>query len=82
MIEARVAGIPCTIRVDHYYHQRPLGIHCDSREDCYGYTDVEYTICDRRGRPAPWLERKETKEDSERIIKAIEEYYRSTEYYA
>ena len=73
MIAARVAGIPCLIQVDHYFVQRPLGRYCDSRDDCYGYTDIDYTICDRKGRPAPWLEKKATKKDHDEIIKRIEE---------
>jgi hypothetical protein len=67
-VEARVAGIPCIIRVDHlrivtgsYNYNAP------SDWDYYGYEEVEYTICDRRGRPAPWLERKATDRDHDEI---------------
>ena len=62
----RVAGIPCTIRVDSY---------CPGEEpswDCPGSgPECSYTICDRRGRPAPWLDRKASEYDRERIESAI-----------
>lgn len=57
-LEHRICGIPCLIRVDHYFEQKPLGIYADSDHDCYGYTECEYTVLDRRGREAPWLEKK------------------------
>lgn len=60
-IEATVAGIPALLRVDTYTVVK--GSHSRSAPsdwDYYGYTEVEYTVCDRRGRPAPWLERKIT----------------------
>ena len=71
MIEARVAGIPCLIDVTYFYQQRPLGRSAESDWDCYGYTDVEFTVCDRRGRPAPWLERKMTETDRQDIESEI-----------
>jgi hypothetical protein len=40
--------------------------------DWYGYTECEFDILDRRGRPAPWLERKATDADRERITEEIE----------
>lgn len=62
-----VAGIPCLIEIDRFFAQPALGPSCDSDLDCYGYTEVDFTVCDRRGRPAPWLERKLTDKDRERI---------------
>jgi len=67
VIETRVAGIPCLIDVEHVFVQPPLGPMCDSDWDANGYTDLEYTVCDRRGRPAPWLARKLTPDDTCRI---------------
>ena len=57
--ESRVAGIPCIIRVTSYSSGRPANIW-GRPEDCYPeeYPEVEFQVCDRRGRPAPWLERK------------------------
>jgi hypothetical protein len=73
-MESTVAGIPCIINVTYYFKQEPLGPMCDSDLDCYGYTEIEFEVCDRRGRPAPWLERKLTQEEKERIETEIEEY--------
>lgn len=69
-----MAGIPCLINVTHYFKQKPMGPRADSDWDCYGYTEIEFEVCDRRGRPAPWLERKLTLEDKQRIETEIEEY--------
>jgi hypothetical protein len=44
-----------------YSHNAP------SDWDYYGHADVEFNVLDRRGRPAPWLERKMTDADSMRI---------------
>ena len=40
---------------------------CDSDWDCYGYTDIEFDVLDRKGYKAPWLKRKLTDSDRERI---------------
>lgn len=69
-----MAGIPCLIEVTYYHKQKPLGPMCDSDWDAEGYTEINFEVCDRRGRPAPWLERKLTAEDKERIETEIEEY--------
>jgi hypothetical protein len=67
-IESRVAGIPCIIGVEEY--QEGSGDYwCDSDVDYYGYS--EWVVCDRRGRPAPWLERKLTDSDRSRIESEI-----------
>ena len=70
-IESTVAGIPCLIQIDHVFVQRPLGPSCDSDQDCYGYADVEFTVLDRRGYEAPWLVKKMTADDHERIENEI-----------
>lgn len=66
-IESTVAGIPCLVQIDHVFIQRPLGPSADSDLDCYGYAEVEFTVLDRRGRPAPWLEKKMTASDKARV---------------
>ncbi len=74
-IQTRVAGIPCIAKVTHFYRQAPWrgSAHtCDSDLDYYGYTECEFEILDRRGRPAPWLERKATDADRERVAEEIE----------
>lgn len=71
-IEHRVAGIPCLIGVTHYESVRgSYSYNAPSDYDYYGYTESEWEILDRRGRPAPWLERKATAEDNASIEEAI-----------
>ena len=62
-----IAGIPCQVNVTYFHHQKPLGPMCDSDWDCYGYTDIEFDVLDRKGYKAPWLKRKLTDSDRERI---------------
>jgi len=69
-IETRVSGIPCLVDFE-YFKQEP-DHRADSDWDYTGYIDIEYTILDRRGRPAAWLERKITSKDDERIREEIE----------
>jgi len=66
-ISTHVAGIPCIARVTAWEHQAPLGIHCDSDWDAYGYDDIEFQILDRNGYEAPWLSAKLTAKDHDRI---------------
>ncbi len=75
-IETRVSGIPCIAKVTHFFRQAPHrgSAHtCDSDMDYYGYTECEFEILDRRGRPAAWLERKVTDDDRQRIEQEITE---------
>jgi hypothetical protein len=72
-MESTVAGIPCRIQVDRFHIQKPMGPRADSDWDCYGYTDIDFTVCDRRGRPAPWLAKKLTDSDTQRINTEIKE---------
>jgi hypothetical protein len=69
-IETRIAGIPCIIGVEEY-QRGSYNKWCDSDMDYYGYS--EWVVCDRRGRPAPWLERKMTSKDESRIQAEIAE---------
>jgi hypothetical protein len=70
-IESNVCGIPCRINVTRLTVQAPLGPRADSDWDCYGYTEIEFNVLDRRGRPAPWLERKLTPGEVSRIENEI-----------
>lgn len=75
-IEHRIAGIPCLIGIIDY--QRVEGSYSqkdDSDLDYYGYTDCDYEVLDRRGRPAPWLEKKLTDKEAALIDERIEETY-------
>jgi len=75
MIEARVAGIPCLIEVVSVRVVAP-DPGADSDWDHRGYSEVEFEVCDRRGRPAPWLERKMTDADRQEIETLILEEHR------
>lgn len=57
-VEIRACGIPCIARVTRHFVKKPDPSCKDSDMDFMGYTELEYDILDRRGRPAPWLERK------------------------
>jgi len=74
-MKTRIAGIPCEIEVLHWFKQKPLGRNCDSDWDAVGYTECEFAVLDRRGRPAPWLEAKVTDEDRARIIEELENHH-------
>jgi hypothetical protein len=70
MIETSIAGIPCLIRVDDYQVVKPWpgpASTAPSSDDYHGYVEIDYTVCDRRGRPAPWLEDKMTDLEREKI---------------
>lgn len=61
VFDTRIAGIPCQIGVTYFHYQPPWrgsSQTCDSDWDYYGYTELEYDVLDRRGRPAAWLEKK------------------------
>lgn len=64
MIDSRVRGIPCKIRIDHYRRVRgSFRRDAPSDMDYYGYTEMSWEVCDSRGRPAPWLAKKMTRKD-------------------
>jgi hypothetical protein len=64
--DTRVAGIPCIARVVHHLVVKGHRGACNP-DDYYGYEEFEVEILDRRGRPAPWLQRKITSADDDRI---------------
>lgn len=74
-----IAGIPCQVNVTYFHKQPALGPMCDSDWDCYGYTDIEFDVLDRKGYKAPWLERKMTLADKQRIdeelLETLDEAY-------
>lgn len=68
IIETRIAGIPCLVEADVFVSKGSYSRNAASDWDYYGYAEVgEFTIMDRRGRPAPWLERKLTDKEIIRI---------------
>jgi hypothetical protein len=75
-IETRVAGIPCIIGVIEYSSTSgSYSYNAASDWDYYGYSESEWEVCDRRGRPAPWLARKVTDKISREIESEIAEYF-------
>ena len=64
----RVAGIPCQCLVLEYYPESPMSY----RMGRWGLTPSEpeqfdFCLLDRKGYPAPWLERKLVKDDYYRL---------------
>ena len=71
---SQVAGIPCIIRVESYFKQRAWrgsAHNCPSDWDYYGYEEIEYSVLDRKGYPAAWLERKITTKEHSRITEEV-----------
>lgn len=73
MIEARVCGIPCLLDVTYSSYCAPRGKWADNSDECYGWDEVEFEVCDRRGRPAEWLKKKMTKKDWDDAEKQVRE---------
>lgn len=74
-IESRVCGIPCIIGVTDYESYVPAYIS-GPPENCYPAEggSGDFVILDRRGRPAPWLERKMSAKDEQEVQEAIFNY--------
>lgn len=66
--DSTVCGIPCIVRVTHWDAYDP-GRYNGPPESCYPPEggEGEWEILDRKGQPAPWLERKMTDDDHEKI---------------
>lgn len=79
-MQTRIAGIPCQIEVTHFFIQKPLGPQADSDWDCYGYTNIDFNVRDRKGYLAPWLEKKMTQEDIDRIEQELTEQHKEALY--
>ena len=74
-IEHRINGIPCLIGVTYYSKVKgSYNYDAPSDWDYYGYTECDWEILDRRGRPAPWLQRKVTAKTEDLINQAINAY--------
>ena len=71
-MKTHIAGIPCTVDYTIRGKYKPAKIDADP-DSCYEaeYPEVEFTVCDRNGRPAPWLEAKMKDEDRQRIENEI-----------
>lgn len=71
-MKTHIQGIPCTIDYRISGRYRPAITQAEP-DFCHEaeYPTVEFTVCDRRGRQAPWLECKLTPADTERIEQEI-----------
>jgi len=76
-IESQVAGIPCLIGVTYYtaVEGRGTAYSAASDIDYLGYCESEWSLLDRRGRPAAWLERKLDSADRARIESEIANHF-------
>lgn len=70
MLDAVVCGIPCKVNVIRADYSPP-NCRADNPDDYYGGYDIEFEICDRKGRPAPWLENKMSRADEDKLIGEI-----------
>ncbi len=78
IFDSRINGIPCKIEVTDYQPYIPMRVtgpgfgDADPPEDEY----FEYNVLDRRGRPAPWLERYMNPDVDERLLSEFREILR------
>lgn len=79
-IESAIAGIPCLIGIDTAYYIKPWqgsAQSCPSADDYYGGWEIEFSVYDRKGYSAGWLESKMKRDDVELIESEIVEYYKN-----
>lgn len=71
VFDTTVAGIPCQCLVTSYHPAVPMQITGSGFGDAEPpeAEEFEFRIMDRKGYPAPWLERKLDKEDNKRLLK-------------
>lgn len=64
MIDFRIQGIPCKIKLVSAEYTKPDYNTWASDIDYYGgYEDILFEVYDRKGYPAKWLERKMTDQE-------------------
>jgi hypothetical protein len=69
LIDTRIAGIPCLVRATFSEDRSRLHGHPDSW--CHEPSELDYAVLDRRGRLAPWLERKMDSRDRAALERTI-----------
>lgn len=75
IMPTKIAGIPCQIRITHFYRKHgEYSFNSNSDADYYGYTECDFNVLDRKGYDAPWLHKKMTIVDEQRIADEIEEF--------
>ena len=75
LVNVTVCGIPAQAKITHLVVVKG-SVHADNPDDYYGYSEVEFEICDRKGYQAKWLERKMTDEDRDSVEEQIWSWYR------
>ena len=71
-IQTTISGIPCRAVVDTYHVTKgTYSRQAETPDEYYGASEIEFTICDRKGYDAPWLTRKMTSDDVSRIEQEI-----------
>lgn len=74
-LPVRIAGIPCTVEIHTAEeHKGSFSYDAPSDLDYHGYWELDYTICDRRGNPANWLESKASPADIAAVEEAIRDF--------
>ena len=70
VFDTRVSGIPCLCKVLDYSAYMPMRVIGSGFGDAVAPSpeEFDYRILDRKGYAAPWLDRKLTKEDEERLL--------------
>jgi len=80
-VDVIARGIPCLARIDRQIYVKPWRgdpRECPSDLDYYGYSELEYILCDRNGREASWIDAKMTDKDWEDVETQVrEELFRS-----
>ena len=81
LLETRICGIPCRVDARVLVVPGSRSWNAPSDLDYWGYTEVDFTVLDRRGRPASWLERKMTDYDRERLEEELLDAHKSYDPY-
>ena len=72
LIESKIAGIPCLIKVEHFSFQKGNPSCFDVSDwDTQDYLEFNYKVCDRRGYKADWLQKKMSHQDIEYVENSI-----------
>lgn len=70
--EATISGMPCLIEVDTCRVVKgSFSYNAASDMDYLGYSEVEFTVYDRKGYRAVWLEKKMTDDEKSEIEQMI-----------
>jgi hypothetical protein len=76
-LDAEICGIPCIIGVTTYERvQGSFSYNAPSDMDYHGYEEIEFDVLNRRGRPAPYLERRMTDDERESIEDDIRTHFK------